>query len=379
MGLSSLLSKLHLKHNKNKSNNQGKQNNYYNNDINNINNVSLRRNNSYSENLNQLNSKHSIRKSQSFNDFKHNIVSSIKRSTSIRKNSYLKKSSLSNSNVNLTLDNHSNSFYKNKKNNYITNNNNNILKTLPEKQIENNFKTDLSQSNLSNSPNNFNNSTDETYTTLFNSLFNNYIDNDSDSIQSSYISNYDSNLINDNNKNLFLSNSKLPNYDISCSNSPFENPFSDFENYNDLPHEKLLLKASQIHGLSPTDSLSIAIKKHRKSLYLNSNENNNDDNDIDNIFDDKHNILPLPLNHNKPISSLPLLPNAYSPNFINPYKIINENNRNDKFLIDDVNNELNFNDFNSNDFDLEEKSLFDALSNVEWWDCSKITLATYNN
>lgn len=332
----------------------------------------------------------SLRKSKSFNDLKINIVGSLRRSSSSKKR--------------FRDDNHIQLEKVHEQPNIRSLKSKRSLPTLKERSIFDFTKLLLYTPNLEekcsiysfNNDYNLNNTeptihdttnytSDETYTSMFNSLYADYDstnDSDnSDSIQSSFISNKE----NKTPQKYLLESSNLPNYNILSSQTlpsfpsftNQANPFSEIDNYNYLPHEKLLLRASQIHGLSPTDSLSNAIKKHRESLYLEPTKSNEKytgadiDDEMLNIFSNSNMILPSPKSQ-KPLTPLPPLPPISalpSPALITPFK------SQDGFY---YNPNVNNNDKCNND-DIEESSLFDALSNVELWDCSKITLVSYNN
>ncbi|KAG0684557.1 hypothetical protein C6P40_000513 [Pichia californica] len=280
-----------------------------------------------------------LKRCKSFNNIKDNFLDSIKRNKSLKKSTSFKTFRSHQKPPHLKLKNNLNSEITqiNEINNFL---NFNLAQSTSFTTVNDFSNTEYSNNNI----------TDETYTTIFNSLYEEYDQTDSDSCQSS---NFSIKKIKNNSFNL-LKDSKLPN--SSISQSPFLNPFSEFKDYNNLPHEKLLLRASQIHGLSPSESLSDAIKKHRNSLYFDSdNITSNDFIDDENfIFSDSYQILPQSKSNQKPQSALPLLP------IISSSKVsIN------------INNNLNEEYFDS-------KSLFDALANAELWDCSKITLSSYN-
>lgn len=299
-----------------------------------------------------------IRKSKSFSDIGQNVFTSIKRSTSYQKLS--KNLHKRNGNLRIplaTLEEHkieTKSIYSN------DNVHTSYSIDLREPSIIDFMGEGFGHDCLDEE-----NTTNETYTSMFNSIYADYyLANDSDSVQSSAIS--EKQIVSQG--EYLLSSSKTPNYAITPQLLPpfpsfaTENPFADFDDFNQLPHEKLLLRASQIHGLSPTDSLSSAIKSYRRSLYCESGDfdfSNNDDELV--FYNDRGSILPSP-KIGIPCSPLPPLPNG-SPAYSTPYH-----------------HNLKLRSINAEEaMDLDEKSLFDALSKAECWDCSKITLVTYND
>lgn len=304
-----------------------------------------------------------MRKSKSFNDLKQNVFTSLRRSTSYQRLS--KNLNLSYTNLRTPLatleenkldleDSHSLIRQQEPRSTILTEPS---LAVTKEEEMKFDFATE-------------GNTTNETYTSMFNSIYADYyLDSDSESIQSSAIS--DKKVVPP--SEYLLSSSGTPNYNIVPQILPpfpsfvADNPFADFEEYNQLPHEKLLLRASQIHGLSPTCSLSSAIKSYRRSLYCESDDNDISNNDDDLIFysNEKKSIVPFPQTR-IPQSPLPALPQP-SPLFSTPcrstkgYDLVLPNIKREEVT------------------DLEDKSLFDALSKAEWWDCSKITLVSYND
>lgn len=301
-----------------------------------------------------------MRKTKSFSDLKQNVFTSLRRSTSYQRLS--KNLNVSHTNLRTPLA----TLKENKLD--LPDSHSHIGKQEPDRTII--AKPSLADDDVKFDSMTEENTTNETYTSMFNSIYADYyLDSDSESVQSSAIS--DKQVVPP--CEYLLSSSGTPNYNIVPQILPpfpafvAENPFADFEEYNQLPHEKLLLRASQIHGLSPTCSLSSAIKSYRRSLYCESDDNDMFNNDDDLIFysSEKGSIVPIPETR-IPHSPLPPLPQC-SPLLSTPRKTTNGYN----LMLRNIKRE--------EVTDLEEKSLFDALSKAEWWDCSKITLVSYND
>ena len=174
----------------------------------------------------------------------------------------------------------------------------------------------------------------ESYTDIYNSLFGDYSYNSSNT---SIVSNKENILPH----SYELSESKTPNYSITPSTPKLQSSPVFVNNFNFIkpPHEVIL---SQINENK---------KNETKIKFINPNS-----------------MKKLSIQSPHPLRSLPKTPISNG-QFNNPiYSSSTLKSYND--LITE--------EFNDNEL-LEEKSLFDALSNVEWRDCSKISLVQYND
>jgi hypothetical protein len=205
----------------------------------------------------------------------------------------------------------------------------------------------------------------ETYTNIYNQLYSEcYNDNESISTKSSIISNKE----NVPPSEYLLSSSKTPNFSINLS-TPNLNCCSTFETKLDEKHDPNPFLDCQLQldeCKFPHKNFMQNIKNNKQSDKHYRDLNNNKP-DFGNsplfLIDDKKRLFSPKTT--KPLHDLPNIP-SITPSSIKSSKLLN------------VYNNL-LTEKKSADFDFEEKSLFDALSNVEWWDCSKVTMVSYNN
>lgn len=184
------------------------------------------------------------------------------------------------------------------------------------------------------------NALDSSYTTngFENSLFtNNFIDNSFNTQLS----------VNSDKENISPLNRSIINAPYLSPSPKFDlNPF--MLSNNDILYKKFL-RYSHNYGLSPQESL-------KKTLEDDEQRN----------FAKSFHLLDPPC-FQKPLRPLPEAIN------------IKDDLKDTSKIYPYQHQLLHFNNDNIDDLDLDETSLFDALSSVEWWDCSRVTLVSYNS